>query len=260
MTLRPPTAEPRSDTEIPPYSIASLVALHLAPGVALGAFVVLVSPVLDRWGIDPVFALFGGICVIIVPAELGYLSLYAKRTIGSWSPLAAVRHEQRLATSRLLATAAGLGAWFLVVLTVSIAMVDRPLADTVFAWLPDPLLQFSEVDADTADPGLVAFGALIFIALIGNGIAGPITEELYFRGHLLPRMEQLGDRAPILNTTLFALYHVWTPWRWPAILIGFLPTTLATWKSRDLRLSIATHVGINLIFLAMLAAAYVADS
>ena len=61
------------------------------------------------------------------------------------------------------------------------------------------------------------------IALAFNGVAGPITEELYFRGHLLPRLERYGRWAPVINTALFAIYHFFSPWRYPAIFLGFLP-------------------------------------
>jgi hypothetical protein len=35
-----------------------------------------------------------------------------------------------------------------------------------------------------------------------NGVIGPVVEELYFRGFLLPRMEGLGRWAPLVNVTL----------------------------------------------------------
>jgi hypothetical protein len=56
-----------------------------------------------------------------------------------------------------------------------------------------------------------------------NGLVGPITEELYFRGFLLPRIDRYGIWAPVLNTFLFSIYHVWTPWRWPQIAVGSYP-------------------------------------
>ena len=46
-----------------------------------------------------------------------------------------------------------------------------------------------------------------------NGVIGPVVEELYFRGFLLPRMERLGRWAPLVNATLFSIYHFWSPWQ-----------------------------------------------
>ena len=39
-----------------------------------------------------------------------------------------------------------------------------------------------------------------------------MVEELYFRGYLLPRISRLGAWAPLVNTVLFSLYHLFTPW------------------------------------------------
>lgn len=72
------------------------VVLSLFPGVALGAFIVATAPVLKGWGLDPIFALFGGIGLVIVPLELGCLALVARRTTGSWSPLAVTDYRSKL--------------------------------------------------------------------------------------------------------------------------------------------------------------------
>jgi hypothetical protein len=108
--------------------------------------------------------------------------MYARRTTGSWSPLKAVDYRERPETGRLVLLVAGLSLWFLFVLVVSIAVLDEWLADNVFSWLPDSLLQFAVVEEDgdeIAGGELVAF---ILVALAFNGVAGPVTEELYSVG------------------------------------------------------------------------------
>ena len=40
----------------------------------------------------------------------------------------------------------------------------------------------------------------------------PDPKELDFRGHLLPRLERYGRWAPVINTALFATYHLFSPW------------------------------------------------
>ena len=72
----------------PQHPLWLSVVLSLFPGLALGAFIVGMAPVLKEWGLDPIFALFGGIGLVIVPLELGCLGIVAHRTTGSWSPLA----------------------------------------------------------------------------------------------------------------------------------------------------------------------------
>jgi membrane protease YdiL (CAAX protease family) len=100
--------------------------------------------------------------------------------------------------------------------------------------------------------------ALLVIALAFNGVAGPITEELYLRGHLLPRLARYGRWAPVLNTVLFALYHIFSPWRYPAIILGFLPITWMAWRKGSVFVSIAAHMTINMVTVLLLLAALLA--
>jgi membrane protease YdiL (CAAX protease family) len=252
MMVRP--SSPVSDQ----YSLPRSIILHLAPGAVLTGFVILAASALDSWGIDPTFALFGGIGLILVPLELGYLAVYARRTTGSWSPLRAVDYTEGVPGRRLALLAGGLAAWFLLVLVVSIAFLDTWLAENVFSWMPHSLRQFAVVE-ENGDP--LTGGALVALFLIAfafNGVAGPITEELYFRGHLLPRLERYGRGAPVINTVLFAIYHFFSPWRYPAIIIGFLPITWTAWRRRSVLVSIAAHMTINMVTVLLLLAAALA--
>jgi hypothetical protein len=226
------------------------IALHLLPGLAFGAFILAAVPVLDEWGLDPLFALFGGIALVPVPIELGYLAVQAHRTTGSWSPLAAVEYRERDTLRAELRQATSLAGWFIALLVVSIAVLDRPIADHVFGWVPQEILQFARMEGEA--PGGLELTAIIALAFVCNGFLGPITEEMYFRGHLLPRLEHLGNKAPVLNTALFALYHVWSPWRWPVIFFGFLPTTVRVRRKRSVRLGVFVHLIINNVFLVLL--------
>jgi membrane protease YdiL (CAAX protease family) len=237
-------------------SLPWTVALHLLPGLAFGAFIVATVPVLENWGLDPLFALFGGIVLVPVPIELGYLAAQAHRTTGSWSPLAAVEYREQGAVGTQLRLAAKLAAWFIGLLVVSLAALDGLLADHVFPWMPDQILQYARLEGEA--PVGLELVAVIAVAFVGNGLLGPITEELYFRGHLLPRLEQLGDRAPVLNTALFALYHVWSPWRWPVIFFGFLPTAVRVRRTRSVRLGMFVHLMINNVFLVLMVAGLLA--
>ena len=253
---------PGSDAEtasLPPqpYSLRRSITLHLVPGAIFTVFLLLAVPAVTSRGIDPIFVFFGGIGLVLVPIELGYLAAYARRTTGSWSPLHAVDYRERLRGGRLALLTAGLAAWFLFGLGVSIAFLDELLATTVFSWMPEALLQFAIVEE--GDPltsrALVAF---LLIALVCNGVLGPVTEELYFRGHLLPRLAPYGRWAPVINTVLFALYHFFMPWRYPAIILGFLPITWMAWRERSVYVSIAAHVTINMITVLLLLGAALA--
>ena len=232
------------------HSLWHSIALHLLPGVALTGFVITMNAL---FGLEPLLGLLVGILVVLAPLELGYLAVYARRTAGSWSPLAAVTYRTPVPWRRLTLLAVGLAAWMLVLVTLSLAVLDEWLATTVFPWLPEAILTMATVGGDDAalsTGALVAFLALFFLA---NGIVGPVTEELYFRGHLLPRIDRYGRGAPVLNTALFTLYHFHTPWRYPAIFLGYLPIAMASWRRRSFWVGLAAHLVINNVFLLMLA-------
>lgn len=85
----------------------------------------------------------------------------------------------------------------------------------------------------------------IMAAIMGT-IIGPLVEELYFRGYLLPRMKYAGKWAPILHSFLFALYHVFTPWMIVTRTIGMLPLVY-TIRKKNIKVGIAIHILINSI-------------
>ena len=152
------------------------------------------------------------------------------------------------------ALAVALAAWFVGFLIIWMASPDRWLTDHLFGWLPWQLRQLSSV----AGGGLAGmeFVALMILAFVGNGFAGPVTEKLYFRGHLLFRvLGSYGSGAPIIRASLFALYHVWTPWWWPQIMVGFLPIAWQVRRRRSVYLGAVAHVLINNVFLLLTIAA-----
>lgn len=242
----------------PQHPLWLFVILSLFPGMALGAFIVGIAPVLRGWGLDPIFALFGGIGLVIVPLELGCLAIVARRTTGSWSPLALTDYKSKLPPGRLLPISMGLALWFILTLLAWIALLEGWVVDRLPAWVPESIRQFAQTNAEGDLPSAGVVAALLVIAFLFNGLLGPMTEELYFRGYLLPRIDRFGIWAPVLSTLLFSIYHVWTPWRWPQIAIGFLPLALAAWRTRSIYVSMVAHVTVNNVFLLMLTASFTA--
>ncbi len=247
-----PSTPPTATAEQHP--IAWSVLLHLLPGAALTVFIVLAAPAVRAMGLPSVFALFAGIPLVIVPIELGILLAHAKRTTGSFSLRATVVYRERLPARRLVPITAGLVAWFAVWLVLATAVLDDWIAARFFGWIPDAILQFSMVQEAGESAPTAALIVLVVVAFVFNGVVGPVTEELYFRGYLLPRIDRLGRWAPVLNTVLFSLYHLWTPWQNLTRIIGLLPMTWLAWRRRSTQLAMATHVTVNLVFLLGLAA------
>ncbi len=234
------------------YSLASAIFLHLAPGAAMTAFVLIAV----HFGMEPIIALFLGIGVVIVPLELGILLAVAKRRTGSWSLGPILPYNERMPWRNYLKRGFPLYVWFIVLFIISVAFLDDWVAENLFAWLPDSILQFSTLGGE--DDETISSGALIAFAVMAialNGFAGPIVEELYFRGHLLPAIDRYGRWAPVMSAVLFSAYHFWTPWANPGRILGLLPWMHTIWRTRSYMLSIIIHVSVNLTFLILLIAA-----
>ena len=84
-----------------------------------------------------------------------------------------------------------------------------------------------------------------WVGLIVNALALPSVEELYFRGYLLPRLERFGKWAPLINVSLFSLYHFWTPWQVFSRILWMLPWVYVAWRKQNIYLIMITHCIAN---------------
>lgn len=253
--LRRPELGPSPAQVAPPlppeqHSLVRSLVLHLFPGAALFAFVVAAAAI----GVSAVVALLAGIALVVVPLELGYLLFQGRRRSGHWSLSEVVAYGEPMPSKGVALWAVPLVAWFIVILIFSTAVLDERIAEGVFSWYPESIREFASFDEGTtyATWILVVFFAAAFAI---NGVLGPIVEELYFRGHLLPRIERYGRGAPLLNAILFSLYHFWTPWQNAGRVLALLPWIYTVWRKRSLKLSIAVHISVNCIFLLLVLAA-----
>ena len=144
-----------------------------------------------------------------------------------------------------LAGALVLGSFAIAIGMVALLPFERTssyLAENVFWWFPA-----------AARPIDVAAGTEAFVLptlvlqVVIDGVVNPVVEELYFRGFLLPRLAHLGWRAPVINTALFALAHLWQPYNYVAIFAMVLPLTLITWWRKSLYVQLVAHCLANTI-------------
>jgi membrane protease YdiL (CAAX protease family) len=73
-------------------------------------------------------------------------------------------------------------------------------------WLDIDLL----LPPDTAEKALDEAGGSIVITLVLVGLLGPIAEEIFFRGFVLPGLiKRLGvGRALVISSLVFGLFHI----------------------------------------------------
>ena len=236
------------------HSLPRSIVLHLLPGAALFAFVLVAAAL----GMPAILALLVGIALVVVPIELGYLLYQGRQESGRWSVWEVVDYREPLPARRIALWTVPLVAWFIVMLFLSVVVFDERIADGLFSWYPESVREFASLEGDSTYATWVL--VVVFAAAFAiNGILGPVVEELYFRGHLLPRIDRFGRGAPVLNAVLFSLYHFWTPWQNIGRILGLLPWIYTVWRKRSVALSMAIHISVNCIFLLLVLAAVAAE-
>ncbi|TAK01285.1 MAG: CPBP family intramembrane metalloprotease [Chloroflexota bacterium] len=242
--------EPLSIPTNQQHSIARSVVLHLLPGALITAFYIGVAPMVRELGFPSLMALYLAIVVVLIPFELGLLFYRARKEAASLGRV--VLYREPVPRGQLVGLVLVTFTWASLIAMVLFPPLDEFFTDTFFFWLPDWFFMAEDFARYSAAALLITW----VVGLLANGIAGPVVEELYFRGYLLPRISWLGGWAPALNMVLFSLYHFFTPWATVGRIVALLPMVSATWWSRNIYLGIAVHVlwniGGMLLLLAIL--------
>jgi uncharacterized protein len=221
-------------------SIKKSIVLHLLPGAVGVAAYVLLAPLFLQNGYPAILAILVAAGTVIVPLELGYLFIQAKKT--NYSEV--IQYREPLTGWQYFLIPLGLVAWGFLA-SGALSMLDVIIARQLFGWLPDWFFVFDieQFSAFSREALLTTF----WIGLIVNGFLGPIVEEFYFRGYLLPRLPGTRNWAVILNIVLFSLYHFWTPWQLVSRIIWLLPWGFAVERKKNIYLMMIAHVAGNTI-------------
>jgi uncharacterized protein len=183
--------------------------------------------------------------VVTTPLLLGLLQLSSRHQREPPEPTIALR--------RVLGVRAVLGWAAIIILgAVAAAVVAAPLNAwldrTLFATWPASWKPQLGLAGGYSDAALLGTALLLFL---GSVCSTAVVEEAYFRGFLLPRMpSRFGRAAPVVHTVLFALYHVWSLWLTPSRILGVLPLTYISLRTRSILPAIVAHVVLNFIDVA----------
>lgn len=228
---------------LPRLSWPSAVALHLAPGVGVLAVYLAAAPALRAAGLPPLWGLLAGIGLVVVPVEVG-LVIRSLRRRGLGLPALGLRRPVR---ADLPALALALAA-ALVLPGLGVAL-EPWLSAGLFGRLPD-WYGAGLAGLGTWSAGVQAVTlALWFVLAV---VVGPIAEELYFRGWLLPRMPGSRTGSAVAAAALFALYHLWQPQAVVTVLLTALPLVALVRSRGNVVLSVLVHCTVNLVAFAAL--------
>jgi uncharacterized protein len=245
-TLKPTAPSITAPDEVEQHSLPATVAYHLLPGLLILAVTVAAVPVVKTAGLPPIAALVLALLVAQLPVQLGHLLIQGWRRNGRLSLAGIVLYREPLRWWLYPLLVVGILAWSWLC-WFALTPISTTLKTTFFAWLPPGFAATSSADAASLvgyprSALLVTFGAYLLL----NVLAGPIVEELYFRGYLLPRLSRFGRKAPLLETLLFTVYHFWQPWLYPAILAAFAAVVFQAYRTRNIYVGMWAHCLLNL--------------
>jgi CAAX protease family protein len=239
-----PSPSPASAPPVgPPLRGPATLVLHLAPGVALLAVVLVTAPLLRRAGLPPVWGVLGGTLLVLAPLELGLVRRSLRRAGRSgWAALGLRRPHRADLPAVLLAGAAA------VLLPGLVVAAEPLLAAAVPGGLPTV-----GVDGLARYPAVVQVATLVLWG-VSAVLVGPAVEELYFRGWLLPRLPGGAVRACTVNAVLFGAYHLWQPQAVLTVVATALPLAALVRARGNPVLSFLVHASVNAGVLAALLA------
>jgi len=233
-----------NEDSIAPHSVLRSAILSLIPGVVILLFFVLLVPIAAQYDIPALCVLFVAIPLVLAPLELGYLFVQGRRLNGRLSLKGVVLFRERIPVWQFVALVVALLAWMGFCFGTLGNQIDLVLIDRFFRWIPRWFF-FDDLIQHRAQYSRTVIVATMSLGLVFNGIIGPIVEELYFRGFLLPRLNRVGWWAPLLNALLFSLYHLFSPWQNVTRMLALVPFVYTVWWKRNIFIGMAAHCGLN---------------
>ena len=234
-------------SSVPRLCSRSLIAIHLLPGVPTALAYGVLSALMVPRGLPNMLALMLAILFVEVPVMWTIIVRQVRRETGGRFTLRDA-FPWRTSVPIWLYLVIGLPVIILsfVVIGALGPVMERIIQEGIFAWVPAWFVMrpapnmFTTLSQSTLIT-LWAFG------LIGMTIAGGLTQELYFRGFLLPRIAHLGGAAPVVNAALFAIFHLIAPWGWPTFFLASLPWAFLVYWRRSVKIGLFCHVGMLFI-------------
>lgn len=131
------------------------------------------------------------------------------------------------------------------------ALAMQSVGFTVPDYMPfflNPAVNPMTIDMAVLSPGLKLSGNyLLLLPMMITIILNVLTEDLYFRAWMQPKLAKYGKHAWLLSGLLFALYHTFQIWLFPTILIASCAMAYVTHRSRSVIPALTVHFVINVL-------------
>ena len=232
------------DNKAHQHSLVQSIMYHLLPGICVLVSFIVLAPILDRLALPSAMTLFIIIGCVLVPVELGILLYQGKKLSGRFTLKGVVLYRKPLPKKQYIGFGIILFIWLMLILMVVFTPIDNFIAQRLFFWLPDWFFITKFIENFEQYPKSIIL-VTATLGVLFNGLAGPVVEELYFRGYLLPRISRYGKWAPLLNAILFAVYHLFSPWRIPGIIVAMIPFVYVAWWKRNIYIGMIVHCAAN---------------
>lgn len=227
--------------DVEQHSIPQTILLHLLPGAAIFLVFVGLLQLLGQYNLPSQLIFVLTLPLALAPTQLGLLFYLGWRRNGRLSLDGIVLYREPIEMKHYF-WLVPLMFMLTVALFITISSFSEPIYQ-MFDWWPGAWRIALDLTAHSEALLLTTY----VMILVCVGIIGPTVEELYFRGFLLPRLSRFGIWAALIETTLFGLYHLWSPWMLVERAIAFLPITIFTQIKRNIYVVIIVHCAINLL-------------
>ncbi|MGM0110271.1 CPBP family intramembrane glutamic endopeptidase [Enterococcus sp. DIV0187] len=222
------------------FNLLQIILLHLLPGLPILFLVTyLANP---NWGagLPMITALYIGITFGVIPIQLLIIFYFAKRERRKLSEVISFTKQDPVLSTIFWIIL--LFIWSGIMFTL-ISEAEQSILG-FYKYIPN-WFQSNYESVQHSSKTIIVLTAIMGPLI--NGLLGPITEEVYFRGFLLPRMKGLGKAAPMVNTLLFSLYHFFSPWQNFTRILALFPYVYVVWKKENIRIGIYVHCLTNLM-------------
>jgi len=232
-----------SASAYPQHPLLISIVLHILPGAFVTFGFLAIKSLLEPTVYPPLLAFLLAILLIDLPLMWGIMLYEGWKQNGRIGINWVVQYREKLSWRKFLMVFIGafLVAYALVTLASPLTGI---LTEQIFSELPQWIFldEQSQYQAYTKN----VLVAIFTFQLILTGVVLPWTEELYFRGYLLPRITRFGKWTPLIGGLLFGLYHSWQAFGFVSVFLLGAVLGYVVWWQRDIRLSISLHIVANI--------------